>query len=208
MPDLTRLHLIQSYLDARARRVEATIDESLAWHDFYATHDPMVRAIVLRSTGSREDLDDLDQDIWLSLVRRLPKLALDPGRGTLDTWIAAIARRQAARHMRGRYMRRNEVLTDEQADRLLDPALGPVTTIERRQRQEQVRAILVKLGANMCDLNRKIIEEYWIEDRSTSAIAAALAVSEERVWSIIRRARPKLLNLLSRAGLDVKSEKN
>jgi RNA polymerase sigma factor (sigma-70 family) len=137
MSDLTRLHLVQSYLDARAQGTEATVDESLAWRDFYESHDPMVRAIVRRCGGSPGDVDDLDQDVWFSLVRRLPKLTVDTNRGSLDAWIASIARRRAARHARGRFMRRNEELTDELVNRLLDPAIGPVMAMERRQQREQ-----------------------------------------------------------------------
>jgi hypothetical protein len=45
----------------------------LAWGDSYQAHDPMFRAIVKHGDMSQSDLDDVVQEIWLLLVRRLPK---------------------------------------------------------------------------------------------------------------------------------------
>jgi hypothetical protein len=58
------------------------------------------------------------------------------------------------------------------------------------------------------ELKRRIIVLYWIEEQPLPAIASALDVSEDRVWSTIRRARPRPLDLMRHASLDADCKKN
>jgi RNA polymerase sigma factor (sigma-70 family) len=202
MAELAPLDLVQSYLDTRARGAAGTSDETSAWDKFYATHDPVIRAVIRRGVADSGDADDLDQDVWVAVIRRLPKLTVDTGRGTLNAWVATVARHRTARHARIRLRRRTEALTDELAGLLLDSADGAEATLEQRQRQEQVRSVIMKLVGDLSETNRQIVILHWVHGKPLSAIAAELGLSEDRVWSTVRATRPKLLGLLRRAGLD------
>jgi RNA polymerase sigma factor (sigma-70 family) len=142
------------------------------------------------------------------LIRRLPKLSLDPDRGNLHAWVAAVARHHAGRHARRRLRQHHEALTPELASVLLDPATGPVTELERKQRRTLVQAVITALGERMSHLRHQIIVRYWIEEQPLSVIAAELNMSEDSVWSAIRCARPKLRDRLRLVGLDADLEKN
>ena len=131
MSDLAVLNRIQSFLAAPQSGELPTHEESTAWMDFYQIHDPVIRAIVKHRTVSASDRDDLAQEIWALLIRRLPGLILDPDRGTLRAWIAAVARHHAGRHARRQSRRRHEVLTLELASFVLDPAASPVAEMKR-----------------------------------------------------------------------------
>jgi RNA polymerase sigma factor (sigma-70 family) len=205
--DLDVLNRIQSFLATPRLGERASPAELLAWEDFFQAHDLMVRSIVKHGGMSQSDLDDLVQEIWLLLVRRLPKLSLDPARGTLHAWVAAVARHQAGRHARRRSRHHQDVLDPELASALLDLAHNPVTEMERKQQQSLVQAVIAEMGKRMPERQHRIIVEYWINEQSTSAIAEALHMSPECVWSTIRRARPGLLDRLRRAGLDVQDGK-
>ena len=171
--------------------------------DFYQTHDPIIRTVVKHGNISASDVDDLAQEIWVLLIRRLPRLTFDPDRGTLHAWVAAVARHHVGRHARRRSRQNLEALTPELASVLLDGTTGPITELERKQRHALVRAVIAELGDGMSELKRQIFVRYWINEQRLSAIAAELQTSEDRVWSAIRCARPKLLDRLRRLGLDV-----
>ncbi len=167
----------------------------------------MIRSIAKHGDMSQSDLDDLVQEIWLLLVRRLPKLSLDPARGTLHAWVAAVARHQASRHARRRSRRHQDVLDPELASALLDPTHGPVSELERKQQQLLVQAVIAEMGKHVPELQHRIIVEYWINEQSTPAIAKALQMSPECVWSTIRRARPALLIACGSRGSTSKTAK-
>jgi RNA polymerase sigma factor (sigma-70 family) len=201
------LNRIQSFLAAPERDGCPTDEEKFSWADFYAFHDCAIRAIVSRVAESQADVDDLAQEVWKLLVLKLPKLRLNPDRGSLQAWIAALARRRARRFARRWTRHRGEVLTPELASELFDRTLDPLTAMDLQQRQRQVRAAVKKLGEPMSELNQGIVTRYWIEGKPLSAIAVELGISENRVWSVLRGARPKLVDLLRRAGLGGDFEK-
>ena len=131
----------------------------------------------------------------------LPKLNLDAGRGSLEAWIAALARNRARRIVRRWYKHRGEALTPELASELFDEASDPLTAAEQHQRQRRVEFAVVTLSEGMSERNQRIVARYWLEEQPIPAIAVELGISQDRVWSVIRGARPRLLDLLRRAGL-------
>jgi RNA polymerase sigma factor (sigma-70 family) len=207
MSDLEILNRIQAFLAAPAQASRAFPDEVLACEDFFQVHDLLIRSIVRQGDISQSDVDDVVQEIWALLVRRLPKLDLEPARGTLHAWVAAVARHHAGRHARRLSRRCHEDLTPDLIAILFDPALSPAAVTERKQQQSIVQAVIDEWGERTPAVNRKIIVEYWINERSISAIASELQMAPECVWSIIRRARPALLDRLRRAGLAAEDEK-
>lgn len=87
------------------RKVSA--GEQEAFDELYRKYSPMVHGIVL-ARGRREDADDLVQEVFLSVFRKIDSLN-DPD--SLGAWIASIARRSVADAFRG--ARDFEELPDE-----------------------------------------------------------------------------------------------
>jgi len=199
MSDLDTINLIKAFLAAPAGL--SALAGTLAWEDFFLIHDPLIRGAIRKCHGRWEEVDDLDQEVWIILIRRLPKLAFDPARGTLREWVLAIARKHAAWSAARHSRRRDETLTAERIAALLDPDSDPVAECERKELQEQVRAILAKLGLRLSELSRQIIAMRLIEGQSVAAIAAALDVSVDCVKMRLRRARAELRDLLRERGL-------
>jgi DNA-directed RNA polymerase specialized sigma24 family protein len=119
-----------------------------------------------------------------------------------------VARHHAGRHARRQSRQYHEALTPELASVLVDPATGPVTELERKQRRTLVQAVITELGERMSAMRHQIIVRYWIEGQPLSVIAAELHTSDDSVWSAIRSARPKLRDRLRRVGLDADLGKN
>jgi RNA polymerase sigma factor (sigma-70 family) len=201
MSDPAMLARIQSFLTSGDRNEPASSEERSAWEDFFSLEDHIIRAIARRGDVSQSDVDDVAQEVWALLVRRLPTFRLDPARGSLNAWVAAVARHLVGRHERRRKMRRDAFLALELAADFVDPKGDPVTDAARKLQQEQVQAAITKLAESIPELKRRIIIRYWVDEQPLSAIAAELEVSEDRVWTIIRCARPRLRKLLGQARL-------
>ena len=208
MSDLETLGRIQAFLAAPAARRRPSTVEIVAWEDFFQIHDPLIRSAVKRRDMSSSDVDDLVQDIWAILIRRLPKLDLDPERGTLHGWVTSVARHHASRYHRRHMRRRHESLTPELATTLFDRAVSPMALMEREQQRALVNVAIADLVDGMPEFKRQVIVAYWVEEQTISAIVLTLGASAEHVWSTIRRARPVVFRCLRRAGLDIEVEKN
>ena len=59
--------------------------------EFGLAQDPVIRNILKRGTTAAVDADNLTQEVWLLLTRRMLNFELDPARGTLDAWVATVA---------------------------------------------------------------------------------------------------------------------
>ena len=68
----------------------ATPEQVLAWEDFFHKNDPLIRARRSGIPPPWADIDDLSQEVWKTVVRRLLGLRLDRIRGTLRDWIAGV----------------------------------------------------------------------------------------------------------------------
>ncbi len=190
MSESQMLDLIKVFLVEKGMRPSS--DRATAWDSFFRTHDPIIRAAVGKYHRRRNDVDDVVQEVWKVLIRKLPKLCYDPVRGSLRKWVATVARHTALRQARWLSRHRVEALTPEFADVLPDPEPDPVTLSERRLHREQVRAILAVPIAGLPEVSHRIIRLRWIEERSVSEIAVLLGISEDQVWPRLRRGLAKL----------------
>ena len=122
-----------------------TAEDILAWEDFFPGSRSSDRSIVRQTDISQNDVDDAAQEIWALLVRRLPNLTLEPDRGTLHAWVAAVARQPQRRRARSATVAaRHEGLTPELIAVLLDPAMSPAAVTERKQQQAIVQAVVAR----------------------------------------------------------------
>jgi RNA polymerase sigma factor (sigma-70 family) len=153
-----------------------------------AWHDP-VRAYVWRMLPSA-DVDDVAQDVWLAVLRGLPRLR-QPERFT--PWLFTIARRAVTNRLRAEYARA-EVAGDTQ------PA-GPDPT-DRVLDRAEVAAGLAGLPVR----EREILILFYLHDLSLETCAEICAIPVGTVKSRLSRARRMLRAELLRAELLPKGE--
>lgn len=194
MSDLEQVKLLQSVLAARG--AGSNPEEDLVWVAFVHDLDPMVRLVIKKRLACRNDVEDLAQDVWIALIRRLPKLHYDPARGTLRAWVAGVARHLAGKHARRRSRHHDAILTPKIAAGLLNLDADPATQFRRKQRREQVEAMLAEVSASLSELSHRIIVMRWVDGRKVREIAAVLGVPESVVKMRLHRARRELRGLL------------
>src|SRR5581483_3860265 len=74
-----------------------------AWERFVELYTPLLIRWAHRAELSADDARDLVQDLFLDLVRKLPKFRYDPERGKFRCWLATLFRHKRYEWWRKRH---------------------------------------------------------------------------------------------------------
>ncbi|RYZ03393.1 MAG: RNA polymerase sigma factor [Myxococcales bacterium] len=140
----------------------------------------------VRALGAREaDRDDLVQDIFLVVHRRLP----DFDGQNVAGWLYQIARRKVRDHRRLLWVKQLFGTTSVPlAEGTLSTDMSPLRELETKQRRELLEELLGKLNADQS----AAFTLFEIEGNSGEEIAAIQGVPINTVWARIHKARKKL----------------
>ncbi|MDP9865571.1 MULTISPECIES: RNA polymerase sigma factor [Streptosporangium] len=155
---------------------EAFAELVRAWHGPVWTY-------VRRMLGPVE-ADDVSQEVWLAVVRGLPRLK-EPGR--FAPWLFTIARRAVANRLREEYAR-PEVAAG-------DGPVSPDATVALVDRAELVEGL-----SGLPAREREILVLFYLEDLSVEDCAEICAVPVGTVKSRLSRARRMLRDHLTEKG--------
>lgn len=167
--------------------VRCQLGEREAFDDLIARWHPPLWRYALRMTDHPDSAGDLAQEVWLRVVRGLPKLREG---ARFRAWLFGIARRVLMDRLRLRYSEpRMESLE-------LDEAQEPAT--------EQVRSdVLASLEAGLARLpivERQVLVLFYLQELTLSEIATVEAVPLGTVKSRLFRARKLLRDQIAEEG--------
>lgn len=155
--------------------------------DVFAAHAPLVWR-TMRRLGLREaDAEDLAQEVFLVVHRKLPEFE---GRSKLSTWIYGICVRVAADHRKRAHVRREEA-----TDRVPEPAAAPpqLAAVDRAEARARLDALLGQLD----DDKRAVFVLYEIEEQPMAEVALAVGVPLQTAYSRLHAARRQLHDALA-----------
>ncbi|MFI6743993.1 RNA polymerase sigma factor [Nonomuraea sp. NPDC050451] len=164
--------------------VRAQLGERAALAELLARWRVPVWTYVRRMLDA-ERADDVTQEIWLAVVRGLPRLR-EPGR--FAPWLFTIARRSVTDRLRGEYAQAEELalLSDPVAE---DPAEAMVD-----------RSALVSVLSALPVLEREILVLFYLEDLPVEECADICQIPAGTVKSRLDRARRLLREHLEEKG--------
>jgi RNA polymerase sigma factor (sigma-70 family) len=136
-------------------------------------HEP-VWGYVRRMLGRDDVADDVSQEVWLAVVRGLPRLK-EPER--FAAWLFTIARRSVVNQLRGQYAEHPQPLSYDEPD----PADQVVDRVDVRRLVDKVPVV-----------EREVLVLFHLEDLSLEECAEVLAVPVGTVKSRLHRARRML----------------
>jgi RNA polymerase sigma factor (sigma-70 family) len=201
--------MVQSFLAKPS--ASATSEECLAWEEFFFTYDPIIRAGARRIHTPQYIIDDITQDVWILLIRKLPRWRYDPVQGAIGAWVTKTARMVATKNARRRAKPQADCLSALHADTLIDPEPGPDDEVARLQEHELFGSLALEFAARLRERDGRIVVMHWVGALALSEIASELTMSEDAVWGVIRRTRPEFVDYLSHSTLgrtSVNSPKN
>jgi RNA polymerase sigma factor (sigma-70 family) len=193
------LALVKSFLAKRS--AGATTHECLAWDEFFATYDQIIRVCIRVLHRSSHVVDDLAQDVWIIVIRKLPTWTFDPGIGAIGAWVAKIARRLSAKRACRHSSPQPGSLSETNTDSLVDREPGPEFAFERIQDQELFKTLVLEFATSLPERDGRIVVMRFVQFRAVAEIARELNISDDCVWSVLHRNITKLGDRLRRRGL-------
>jgi RNA polymerase sigma-70 factor, ECF subfamily len=160
----------------------ADSDAAIDFDYLYATRAAQVAAWARRLGGPTIDVDDIVQEVFLVVHRRLPRLRQLK---QLTGWLFRLTENMVRHQIRTRrWSKREETNCELPADRP-----SPHQSLESREAEARLYRCLEKLR----DRYRVPLILFEIEGLPASRIAELLGISVPAVWTRVRRGRQQLL---------------
>ncbi|GGK78432.1 RNA polymerase sigma factor RpoE [Sphaerisporangium melleum] len=172
-------------LRCRLGEREALAELVRAWHAPVWTY--------VRGMLDAARADDVAQEVWLAVLRGLPRLK-EPAR--FAPWLFTIARRAVADHLREEYRRAETAATPELGEQAPGEQADVVDVVEALVERAELLAALSGLPVT----EREILVLFYLEDLSIEDCAEVCAIPSGTVKSRLNRARRLLREQLAEKG--------
>jgi RNA polymerase sigma-70 factor, ECF subfamily len=185
---LTTIAATECDLEDERRLVERARHDPTALAALYRLHIDAIHGYVARRVGNAHEADDLTAEVFLTMVRSLPRFRWlgVPFRA----WLYRLATNEVNRWARKRRRRAWQQFKELSANEIaVDHAKDHVADLDR------VQTALLSLPPRF----QTALSLYYLEGLSTSQIAVALGCREGTVKSRLSRGRNALRPLLERS---------
>lgn len=150
-----------------------------------ARYSRLIRYVVGGVLPNGHDAEECVSDVWMSMWEKAERF--DEKRGSLTTWLTAVARNAALNAAKAASRRQSEPLSDEHA--------APDTPEDALLRAERARA-LQEAVQRLDPKERDLFYRKYYYMQSTRQIAAELSLPERAVEGRLYRLRKHLQNTL------------
>jgi RNA polymerase sigma-70 factor (ECF subfamily) len=153
----------------------------------YAAHAPTVARWATRLGGPTADVDDITQEVFVIVNRRLDEFRADM---RLSTWLFGITAKVAANERRRRRLRQWWFrLVPGAGDDAPSPSDGALEQLEQRER----RALFYQALDRLSERYRRALVLFELEELSVDDVAAHLALRPGTARVLLHRARAAFL---------------
>jgi RNA polymerase sigma-70 factor (ECF subfamily) len=173
-----------------------TAADRQAWERFVALYAPLLLAWARRLAPHEADAEDLVQDVFALLLRKLPDFVYDP-RQRFRGWLRTVLHNRWATSRRG-----PSAVLPAGASAGPEPAC-PDGTTEAEEVEERRQLVARALRLVRPDFRPETWQAFWqfaVCDRPAAAVAAELGVGVAVVYAaksrVLRRLRRELAGLL------------
>jgi RNA polymerase sigma-70 factor (ECF subfamily) len=163
--------------------------DRLAMQTLFARHRTAVYRWLLRFVGNEAAAEDLLSDVFLDVWRQADRFQ---GRSSVSTWLLAIARFKA---LSARRVRKDAELDETIEATVADPADNPEVMLEKKNREELVRAALNNLSPE----HKEVIDLVYYHEKSVDECAQIIGVPPGTVKTRMFYARKKVAEMVKAA---------
>jgi RNA polymerase sigma factor (sigma-70 family) len=188
----------ESYLPTRASLLSRLKDwrDHQSWHEFSALYRKLIHTTATRAGLSHTEADDVAQETFIIIARKIPEFRYDPARGSFKSWVSLIARRRIEKQLKKRIPTapsNDDSSRTSTIARLPSPeSFDSTWNIEWQQNLwtaalDRVKARLKPKQFQMFDLY--VLKEWPIREvaRALGVSATHVYVNKHRVSTAIRR---------------------
>ena len=186
--DLTRASIFQRLTTSRS------VDRELAWTEFRSRYAPIIAGFATKCGASRNDVDDIIQDVMASFLGASGEFSYDPTkgrfRGYLKTCTVRAAIKRAGKNIRFRGIPLDEI---PQAELAVEPIWNDVW-----EQQLVSRALSIIRDECQNSVSFRAFEQYVLLDRSAEIVAKELETSVNNVHQSKARITKQLRDTVQR----------
>ncbi|MEN6459485.1 MAG: sigma-70 family RNA polymerase sigma factor [Thermoguttaceae bacterium] len=179
--------------------LEVRDDNAAAFEELVARYQNRLVTLLAHQVGSREQAEDLAQEVFLRIYRA--RKSYQPG-ARFATWLYTIAHHAMANALRGRSRRREVTLRPQDSgplgarplDNLLQASSGqmPARRLDKVEMRQMVRMALDGLA----ERQRMVVLLSKFEELSYAEIGQIMGISQQAIKSLLSRARENLREVL------------
>lgn len=160
-------------------------NDNKAWERFFAVYSPLIR-LHGKDCGLRnEHLDDLVQNVMLSLVEQIQSFQYDPNRGRFRDYLRHIIRARAYDMLRDIYK--------QECFQKMEKAESALDDLFQSEWEEHIRRSSVeKLKEEVSAKHFQIFQLLDIQNRKVHDVAKFFKLPEATIYSIRNRTEEKL----------------
>lgn len=182
----------EDMIDIPANLIESASRGDIdAFEKIYRVSSGYVFAVAYRVMGRREDAEEVTQDVFVKVYRKLGSFQF---KSAFSTWIYRITMNTAINLYRKRSKERLRKVSFDDAiggDKYPEDNRGPAMEAEKKERRELVRSMLMALP----EPQRACVVLKDLEGLKYEEIAKVLDINLNTVRSRLSRAREKLVSL-------------
>ena len=180
MTDNTDQYLITCILDG----------DSNAFATLVQRHQTYVFTLVVRMIKTKEDAEEIAQDVFVKAFRSLKDFK---GESKFTTWLYRIAYRTTLDHIRKNKKRqKTSELLEEITENKIPLTEGPLERLENLEQKEFIKKCIDKLSES----EAAIVTLFYFEELSIKEIGKITQLTEDNVKVKLHRSRKKLYHLL------------
>lgn len=169
-----------------------------AFRFLVAKHQRLVLHIVGRIVRRQEDWEDICQDVFMKVFRKIRKFR---GDSKLSTWIATIAYNTSLSYIRSRN-RKQELFVDEDIQSVAGKGID--RRGQKTLEKEEVKQLLLEMIETLPVHYRTVLTLFHLEEFSYKEVGEITGMPEGTIKSYLSRARKMLKERLEQVS---KSEK-
>ncbi len=169
-----------------------------AFERLVARHQKLVWHLVYRMVQQRDDTEELCQDVFLRVYRKLDQFRFD---SALSTWIGRIAFSVASRHLQRKRLPMVEPTDEEDGDSALEKIGDDFDLVAASADQELYGHVALALQA-LPPIQRTLVTLYHLDELGIDEIARITELPDGTVKNYLFRARRRLRHSIeSRLGV-------
>ena len=164
--------------------------EEGAFNTLYERYFKRVYGFVSRRMGNRADIEEVTQEIFISVLSSLDSYR---GESVFSAWLFGISRRVVA----NRFKRKRHItvpLLDDEGSETISAASMQITPLDEYECTERFSQLNSTMDRMLSEEQKTLFRLHHIEDRPISEIARRLRKTEDAVKSNLYRTRRILLS--------------
>src|SRR5687767_13740052 len=158
-----------------------TQPDDAGWQRLLALYQPLLQNWLRRYGLQSSDVDDLVQEILLTVTRELPKFHYDPKRGAFRSWLRTILVNRLRMFWRTRQAQPQTIGDPDFQKNVLEKLEDPASDLSRQWDQEHDRTIVQRL---MVRVDPEFVQATWrafrrvvLEGMRPAAVASELGMT-------------------------------